>query len=208
MVVKNIILDLGGVLLNLDYDLMAKNLADLGILDVFSKQKQTGFMDDWEEGKFNEAHFLTELKKLGNLYDSDSELKIKNAWNSILLDFPRHRLELLQNLQSKYRLFLYSNTNEIHIKSFEKSLKDTHQVDGLHLFFEKVYYSNILGIRKPKPEGFLKILNENSLLAEETIFIDDSPQHIEGAKNAGITSYYLDLYSQDIHSLLKDLKLI
>ena len=208
MVVKNIILDLGGVLLNLDYDLMAKNLADLGILDVFSKQKQTGFMDDWEEGKFNQAHFLSELKKLGNLTESNAEQKINDAWNSILLDFPKERLELLQILQSKYRLFLYSNTNEIHIESFESSLQTDHQVDGLHSFFEKVYYSNVLGIRKPKTEGFLQILNENNLLAEETIFIDDSPQHIVGAKNAGITSFYLDLQTQNIHSLLTDLKLI
>jgi putative hydrolase of the HAD superfamily len=81
-------------------------------------------------------------------------------------------------------------------------------VDGLHSFFEKVYYSNVLGIRKPKTEGFLQILNENNLLAEETIFIDDSPQHIVGAKNAGITSFYLDLQTQNIHSLLTDLKLI
>ena len=208
MVVNNIILDLGGVLLNLDYDLMAKNLEDLGILDVFSKQKQTGFMDDWEEGKFNQAHFLSELKKLGNLTEPDSEQKIKEAWNSILLDFPKERLELLQTLQSKYRLFLYSNTNEIHIESFESSLQTVHQVDGLHSFFEKVYYSNVLGIRKPKTEGFLQILNENNLLAEETIFIDDSPQHIVGAKNAGITSFYLDLQTQNIHSLLRDLNLI
>ena len=208
MVVKNIILDLGGVLLNLDYDLMAKNLADLGILDVFSKQKQTGFMDDWEEGKFDENHFLSELIKLGNLTESNAEQKIKDAWNSILLDFPKERLELLQTLQSKYRLFLYSNTNEIHIESFESSLQTDHQVDGLHSFFEKVYYSNVLGIRKPKTEGFLHILNENNLLAEETIFIDDSPQHIVGAKNAGITSFYLDLQTQNIHSLLTDLKLI
>ncbi len=208
MVVKNIILDLGGVLLNLDYDLMAKNLADLGILDVFSKQKQTGFMDDWEEGKFDKNHFLSELKKLGNLTESNAEQKINDAWNSILLDFPKERLELLQILQSKYRLFLYSNTNEIHIESFESSLQTDHQVDGLHSFFEKVYYSNVLGIRKPKTEGFLQILNENNLLAEETIFIDDSPQHIVGAKNAGITSFYLDLQTQNIHSLLTDLKLI
>jgi FMN phosphatase YigB (HAD superfamily) len=208
MAVKNIILDLGGVLLNLDYDLMAKNLADLGILDVFSKQKQTGFMDDWEEGKFNQVHFLSELKKLGNLTEPDAEQKIKEAWNSILLDFPKERLELLQTLQSKYRLFLYSNTNEIHIESFESSLQTVHQLEGLHLFFEKVYYSNILGIRKPKSEGFLHILKENTLLAEETIFIDDSPQHIVGAKNAGITSFYLDLQTQNIHSLLRDLNLI
>ena len=208
MAVKNIVLDLGGVLLNLDYDLMAKNLADLGILDVFSKQKQTGFMDDWEEGKFDKNHFLSELKKLGNLTESNAEQKINDAWNSILLDFPKERLELLQTLQSKYRLFLYSNTNEIHIESFESSLQTVHQVDGLHSFFEKVYYSNVLGIRKPKTEGFLQILNENNLLAEETIFIDDSPQHIVGAKNAGITSFYLDLQTQNIHSLLTDLKLI
>ena len=208
MAVKNIVLDLGGVLLNLDYDLMAKNLADLGILDVFSKQKQTGFMDDWEEGKFDKNHFLSELKKLGNLTESNAEQKINDAWNSILLDFPKERLELLQILQSKYRLFLYSNTNEIHIESFESSLQTVHQVDGLHSFFEKVYYSNVLGIRKPKTEGFLQILNENNLLAEETIFIDDSPQHIVGAKNAGITSFYLDLQTQNIHSLLTDLKLI
>ena len=187
---------------------MSKNLADLGILDVFSKQKQTGFMDDWEEGKFNQAHFLSELKKLGNLTESNAEQKIKDAWNSILLDFPKERLELLQTLQSKYRLFLYSNTNEIHIESFESSLKSVHQVDSLHSFFEKVYYSNVLGIRKPKTEGFLHILNENNLLAEETIFIDDSPQHIVGAKNAGITSFYLDLQTQNIHSLFRDLNLI
>lgn len=206
--VKNIILDLGGVLLNLDYDLMANNLAKLGILDVFSKQKQTGFMDDWEEGKFNAQHFLSELKLLGNVEHPNAEDEIKNAWNSILLDFPKQRIDLLKDLNKNYRLFLYSNTNEIHIESFENSLKIYHNVEGLHPFFEKVYYSNILGIRKPKPEGFLHILKENNLNPNETIFIDDSPQHIVGAEKAGIQSYYLDLNNHDIHSLLKQINLI
>ena len=125
----------------------------------------------------------------------------------MLLDFPKERLDLLQKLKSKYRLFLLSNTNEIHITEFEKSLHKTHGYKNLESFFEKVYYSCRVKMRKPNIDIFELVLHENDLNAEETLFIDDSPQHIEGALKTGIKAVLLNK-NEEVESLLNDRGLI
>jgi putative hydrolase of the HAD superfamily len=117
-------------------------------------------------------------------------------------------LILLKKLSKNYRLFLFSNTNSIHIKEVFKTLKKAHGIENLNSYFEKVYLSNELGVRKPKAEGFKRILHENELLPFETLFIDDSKQHIVGARKAGIHSEWLNLEKEDIHGMVSRLSLI
>lgn len=203
---KNIILDLGGVLINLDYNKTNEELAKLGLANGFTKAKQIDLFDRLEEGRISNYDFLNEFNKLANA-NHNHEL-ITKAWNAILLDLPKERLDLVNQLNDNYRVFLFSNTNAIHIDAVYARLKKDHGISNLDNYFEKVYLSNELGIRKPKPEGFKHILSKHSLNAEETLFIDDSPQHIVGAKAAGIHAEWLDLEKEDIHQMVQRLSLI
>ncbi len=204
--IKNIILDLGGVLINLDYDKLSERLGLLGLSNTFSKARQIEIFDKLEEGKISQKDFFNEFNRLSEAnYDNQTIIK---AWNSILLDFPKERLELMELLVKKYRLFLFSNTNSIHIKAVYDILIRDYGIKNLDHYFEKIYLSHELGIRKPKIEGFKHIIGSNQLKADETLFIDDSPQHIEGAKKAGLNAQWLDLEKEDIAKLINRLSLI
>ena len=204
--IKNIILDLGGVLINLDYDKLNKSLSSLGLSNAFSKAKQIELFDKLEEGKISDENFLREFNELAKA--NHNHQTIINAWNSILLDFPQERLHLLRLLAEKYRMFLFSNTNSIHINEVYNILKRDCGVNDLNQYFERIYLSNELGLRKPKSEGFKFILEDNQLKANETLFIDDSPQHVEGAKKVGLNAKWLDLEKEDITILINRLSLI
>ena len=189
---KNIIFDLGGVILNIDYNLTANAFKKLGIEnynDLYTQFNQISLFDDLEIGKISPNFFRTKIKELCKINISDTE--IDNAWNAMLLDFPKERLDLLNKLKNKYRLFLLSNTNEIHLIDYQNQLQEKFNINNLGEFFEKEYYSHIVGLRKPNKEIFEMVLNENKLNASETLFIDDSIQHIEGAKLVGINTYHL-----------------
>ncbi len=204
--IKNIILDLGGVLINLDYGKLNKSLSSLGLSNAFSKAKQIELFDKLEEGKISDENFLREFNELAKA--NHNHQTIINAWNSILLDFPQERLHLLRLLAEKYRMFLFSNTNSIHINEVYNILKRDCGVNDLNQYFERIYLSNELGLRKPKSEGFKFILEDNQLNANETLFIDDSPQHVEGAKKVGLNAKWLDLEKEDITILINRLSLI
>jgi FMN phosphatase YigB (HAD superfamily) len=109
----------------------------------------------------------------------------------MLLDLPAERLALLRSLRASKRLFLLSNTNVIHVEAFEHEARSAHGVSGLADFFEAAYYSCDVGMRKPEGRIFRMVLESNGLDPSETIFIDDSPQHIEGARLAGLNAYHL-----------------
>ena len=204
--IKNIILDLGGVLINLDFQKLNESLKKLGLENAFSKTEQIDLFDKLEEGRISEDFFLTEFKNLTTKKHSNKE--IIDAWNSILLDFPIERIELLEYLGKKYRLFLFSNTNSMHIKEVYNILNRSYGIKNLNPYFEKIYLSNELGIRKPKVEGFKQIINYHDLKLDETLFIDDSPQHVSGAKDAGLRAELLDVEKENINNLVKRLSLI
>ncbi|MFL5753231.1 MAG: HAD family hydrolase [Bacteroidia bacterium] len=190
--IKNIIFDLGGVILHIDYLLTEKAFKALGCVyfeEKYSQAKQLPLFDDLEKGKISEKYFIDELKKMLAVDAADTD--IINAWNAMLIDLPASRLELLMELKKKYRTFLLSNTNEIHIKGFEKIIYEQHGIHGLEDYFDKVYYSCRVNMRKPDAEIFELVLNENGLKAEETLFIDDSIQHVEGALRVGMQAKLL-----------------
>jgi glucose-1-phosphatase len=204
--IKNIILDLGGVLINLDYHKTNDKLGKLGVPNGFTKAKQITIFDDLEEGKISDISFYEAINKLAG--SNHSPQLIIDAWNAILLDFPKKRLDLVQQLNEHYRVFLFSNTNAIHFREVHKNLQEVHGIPNLEAHFEKVYLSHELGIRKPKLEGFQHILDMHQLNPTETLFVDDSPQHIQGALKVGIKAEWLNLEKEDIHGLLNRLKLI
>ena len=190
--IQNIIFDLGGVLLDIDYQKTETAFEKLGFPDfkqAFSQLRQNAFFDDWETGALSADEWFSGIKSHVPYALTDDQ--ITDAWNDMLLDFPIARLRLLQQLRSRYNLFLLSNTNEIHERAFNKLLQEQTGFPSLAVLFDKVYYSHRIGLRKPNPEPFRLILTENHLKAEETLFIDDSPQHIEAAKALGIQTIHL-----------------
>ncbi|CAN5223877.1 HAD family phosphatase [soil metagenome] len=202
--IHNIIFDLGGVILNLDAEATRKSFEDLGMRDFvnqYSFAKQSGIFDSFDRGEIAEQEFRNHLKKY--LPENTSDESVDKAWNAMLLDLPENRLQLLILLRKKYRLFLLSNTNEIHIKAFSADLEKTFGFSDFTGYFEKVYYSCRIGKRKPDIETFQFVLDENKLKAEETLFIDDSPQHISGAEKLLLKTYLLKP-GEDIVSVFKN----
>ncbi len=181
--VKNIIFDLGGVILNIEYQLTIDEFKKLGIdnfEDIFSQYKQSVLSDNFEIGRISELEFHEGIKKISGVDFTFQESK--NAWNALLLDLPKARIHLLKKLAQNYRLFLFSNTNETHYNQFVSQVSD--DFDSI---FEKTYYSHLFGKRKPNKDAFQTILKENNLQASETLFVDDSIQHIKSAESLGIS---------------------
>jgi FMN phosphatase YigB (HAD superfamily) len=185
--IKNIIFDLGGVLLNLDYQLTKNEFIKLGVKDYdnhFTQAEQIDLFDLYETGKISEIYFHKEIKLLTGISAPTEE--IIYAWNAMLLDFPPERKLLLLNLKKHFSISLLSNTNETHIKAFNQIIKKDINEESLKSLFNTAYYSNEIGYRKPDAEAFKFVLEQNNYVAEETLFLDDSIQHVEGAKRCGI----------------------
>ena len=116
---------------------------------------------------------------------------IKNAWNALLIDFRIPSIEWLKQIKNKYRIFLFSNTNQIHHDAFMEIYRNQTGDADFDGYFEKAYYSQHIGMRKPNPEPFLYILKEQNLLAAETLFIDDTIKNIETAQSLGLQTVHL-----------------
>ena len=197
--IKSIIFDLGAVLLNISYQKTIEEFDKLGIKNsstFYSKKLQTNIFNLLETGEISESDFIKEIQKHCT---ESTNTQILYAWNAMLLDLPLHRVELLKQLKKDFNLYLLSNTNSIHITEFENKI-GSKQYKEVYQLFDKVYYSHKIGHRKPNAEAFQLIIEENNLIAEEILFIDDSPQHIEGAKKLGIKTYHL-LDDEDVITL-------
>lgn len=187
--IKNIIFDLGGVIINLDTAATIKAFVDLGINDfenIYSQLSQTNLFDQFDKGLITENYFFNSIK---NQFDLKRPLHdLEKAWNAMLLDFPKQRLDNLKKYKESHRTFLLSNTNETHIREFHKTLQQNYGMRDLDQFFEKVYFSCRVNMRKPDKEIFELVLKQNHLDPAETLFIDDTIHHVEGAKRVGIHS--------------------
>ena len=190
--VKNILFDLGGVLFHIDYQRTIDAFKNLGINDFekhFTQHQQDDLFDAFETGKINQKFFV---KTLQDSLPACSYKEIVDAWNAMLITLPHEYLKFLDGLSKKYRLFLLSNANKIHIQFVNTFLKEHYNIPSINQFFEKAYYSHEIGMRKPHKYTFKWVLKDANILAEETLFIEDTTQHIEGAKQAGLKTYQLE----------------
>jgi FMN phosphatase YigB (HAD superfamily) len=195
--IKNIIFDFGDIFINLDKPAVFKALANVGYTEI--TPEMDAIFKTYETGLMTSDDFIS---KLHNIFPKATPLEIKNAWNSILLDFPENRLAFLEQLASekKYRLFLLSNTNEIHI---DYAIKDM-GVDRFNRFkacFEKFYLSHEINLRKPNKDIYEFVLTENNLHAEETFFVDDTKENTDSSTALGIKSWNLLVGKEDITQL-------
>ncbi|MCF8369252.1 MAG: HAD family phosphatase [Bacteroidales bacterium] len=189
--IKNIILDFGGVILNIDHKKVELAFKEIGIDDfdtMYGQALQSNLFQNFEKGNITDAQFRESLRKFIQLEISDE--KLDNTWNTIILDYPPERIRLLKSLTKKYRLFLLSNTNIIHYNYYIPKFNNQFGFD-FNSLFEKTYWSFKMGLRKPDPSPYELILNENNLMPEETLFIDDSLQNIEAAEGLNIMAFHL-----------------
>lgn len=198
----NIIFDLGGVIINLSYQATIDKFSHICGKDMakaYSQKAQVSVFDDLEVGKIDELAFYDGLRNYFDIQASNEALA--EAWNAMLLDIPKGRIKLLQELKNAgKRLFLLSNTNAIHKPIFEKILQEATGMPNLEPLFEKTYYSHIVGDRKPHKSIFEHVLADSQLDPSETLFIEDSIQHIEGARKVGIHAFHL-LPPQDVREI-------
>lgn len=199
--VKNIIFDLGGVLLNLSYKNTENAFVALGIKQfnsIYSQAEQINLFDRFDKGEITAENFSEELRKVCAVPLTNEQ--INSAWNAMLLDFPESRINMLKSIKMHYRTFLLSNTNIIHMNYIYNYLNQSFRMKSFDSLFERVYLSYLIGMRKPDSSIFEKVLNENGLSAGETLFIDDSIQHINGAKKMGIITKHLT--NEDVCSFI------
>ena len=195
--IKNIIFDLGNVIINIDSERTVNAMKEMGF-DNFEESytllRQSDLFDFLERGLITPEKFHIDLQAHFNNHVSAT--KIDDAWNAMLLDFPKKRIKLLQNLKSKYRLFLLSNTNIIHYHKYNQDLKNQYGIE-LKSLFEKVYYSFDMGMRKPDLEVFKYVIKDSNLKPIETLFVDDSAENIESANKLGLKTLFIDVSKGD-----------
>lgn len=190
--VKNIVFDLGGVILNIDYNKPAKAFKELGVNDfsnLYSKAAQDNIFNKLETGMITQQVFFDEIRNITNLVLSNE--KIEHAWNTIILDFPVERIKLLESLKNNYRTFLLSNTNIIHYHYYNDLFNKQYGYNKLDDIFEKAYYSHEVGLRKPGKEIYEYVLEDSKLNPKETLFFDDSVPNIESAGELGIKTFLI-----------------
>ena len=206
---KNIILDYGNVIFMIDFMKVREAFINLGIKNVddfFGHHGQDSLFDSFDKGNITISEFRNGVReKAGNNDLSDEE--IDQAWNALLIGVPEGKHEILEALHQHYRTFLLSNNNELHYAFCMNHIYEKYGVSNNDEFFEKTYYSHMEGLRKPGKEIFERVLNENNLLPEETLFIDDSPQHLKAADELGI-NIVLCTKERPLESIVKDLNLL
>lgn len=201
---KNIIFDLGGVLLQLDMERTKVAFQALAggkkeFENLSERLNNQRVFEDFEVNKIDEKTFVETFKQ--HATHTLSTNQIETAWNAMLLHFPLQSLKLLEELKAKgFRIFLLSNTNSIHLRAFRENLLAEHGIHNFDAFFEKAYYSHLIELRKPHAEAFQFILDDANLLAKETLFIDDNAPNLVGARQVGMHTLWhqpnADIYTQ------------
>jgi putative hydrolase of the HAD superfamily len=195
--IKNLILDFGDIFINLDKPATAKAMERFGFTEITAELDS--LFKDYEKGLVTSDYFL---KTTQGFFPRATKTDLTNAWNAILLDFPDYRLAFIEELalSKKFKLFLLSNTNDIHIKCV-KAQMGAQKYERFKNCFDAFYLSYEMKMRKPDPEIFEFVLCANSLMAEETLFVDDTKENTDAASLFGIQTWNLVPGKEDILSL-------
>jgi putative hydrolase of the HAD superfamily len=190
--IKNIIFDLGGVFVEINYYDTEKSFVDLGVADfhdIFNQHKASPLFEKLETGNISEDEFYRAFKEKIKIELTNQQ--IKTAWNAMLGKFYVEHLDWLKDIKNRYKIYLLSNTNVIHYDAVMQIYKEQFGREDFNENFRTAYYSHELKIRKPLPESFKAVVEKEKLLPEETLFIDDTFKNIEGAKQIGLNTIHL-----------------
>ena len=190
----NIIFDLGGVIVNLDYGLTIQAFSELAGYDItqqYSQQRQADIFSRFEVGDITTAEFRQGLMQLLKFEASDDA--IDQAWSALILDFPPERVELVRQLSQQKRIFLLSNINELHLETSDRKFTEAMGTDigTLADQFERAYYSHLVCDRKPNPSIFQRVIDENDLDPAKTLFLDDTAHNLVGAQQVGLHTIHV-----------------
>jgi putative hydrolase of the HAD superfamily len=202
--IKNIIFDFGGVIINIDFWVSINAFIKLGaenFQEVYSQSQQSGLFDELDKGTISKEVFCKGIAQY--LPPNVTEKQIIDAWNAILIGIPEHRIWILESIRKNYRTFLLSNTNAIHYPEYTKELQEKYGYNDLSELFEKVYLSFEMNLRKPDKAIFQKVISDNGLLPEETLFIDDSEQNLPPAAELGMKTLLLEK-NQDVSTVFNN----
>lgn len=191
--IQNIIFDLGGVILDVDYNLTRIAFEKLGVThfdEMYSQTTADQLFQKLETGDISEKDFHEELNRCTGLHLSAKE--INQAWNAMLLTFREDSLRFLDEISPRYQLFLLSNTNHIHLKALQKIFHERKRNKSFEEYFTTAFYSCDIGLRKPDAACYQWVLKTLSIDPHHTLFIDDSIKNTEAAKNEGIQTILLE----------------
>ena len=190
--IKNIIFDLGGVILDIDENIVYKELEKLGInvSELAHSKEFIELISKFDTGIYTAPTFRKKAKALLGL-EKMTDQKFDSIWNAMLLDIPRERIEAIEQVKKHYKIFLMSNTNEIHYDLYVRDLQLRFGYKEFDALFDKSYFSFDIHLEKPDPRFFEMILDHEGLVPEETIFIDDTEANIKVAKKLGIRTYHI-----------------
>ncbi len=185
---QNIIFDLGNVIVDID------EASTFRALSAYLNEPATGrvprslitVIHAYEQGMIQTSEFLNEVRM--QLPPELSEDQLIRAWNAMLLDIPRDRLRLIEQLRANYGVYILSNTNELHLDWVNRFLNQNYQIDSFDDLVDYALYSHHAYSRKPKPEIYRELLDRANISAESALFFDDKPENIEAAKAAGIAA--------------------
>ena len=183
MKIRNIIFDLGGVIIDIDPRQSLEAFAKHSNALADSAFRNELFFE-FETGRIDAAAFRRKVKEAWKVDISD--VLIDECMNIMLGEIPQERLDLLKKIKQKYNSILISNTNSIHYDSICVYLTEKFNINSFDDFFHKTYYSHIVGLRKPDPKIFELALKENNFLPEETLYLDDTGEHLKSARSLGI----------------------
>jgi FMN phosphatase YigB (HAD superfamily) len=203
--IKNVIFDYGNVIFEIDFKKAQDALQQLGIQDIenfFAHKGHNSLFDDFETATITPDQFREGIRLAAKNNDLTNQ-EIDAAWNSLLIGVAPTIHDVLLKVKEKYRTFLLSNSNEIHYDYIVDYLKKEHALEAIDNLFEKAYFSQHMYLRKPHVEIFNQVIKENNLKPEETLFIDDSPQHLEGAKKAGLHTLLMTENPKNLEAFLK-----
>jgi len=183
--IKNVIFDFGGVLIDIDYDKTEDWFRHLFGSSVVQSDQFRSILEDYEIGAFSEGSFLHRLQRLSTAVISERQLV--DAWNAMIGDMPAVRLDLLRSLASDYDVYLLSNTNLTHLQYVYRYLDKTYGISDFgEEFFKKAYFSHEIHLRKPNVDIYNYVIGDASIDPSESLFIDDLADNISGAKEAGL----------------------
>ncbi len=191
---KNIVFDLGNVVIDIDLKITIERFCELGFtgaIDFAGKYQQSGIFHDFEEGKISKREFLDGIRAQINKNVSDSD--IIDAWNALLGDYSKDRINAILKLKETHQVFLLSNTNALHVESIMNKVPIVGSLDKL---FHKTYYSHEMHMSKPNENIFEEVLKDAGIKAEETLFLDDGPANVEAARRLGIESWLIEYPDQ------------
>lgn len=185
---KAILFDLGGVLIDIDYQATERAFINLGVQDFaarYTQFAQEDLFDLFETGQISPQHFINKLLPITTPGTSPNQ--VYAAWNEMLGYFPPEKIQFIIELAKELPIFMLSNTNAIHWEVVIQRWKKSSEIP-LHEVFDQIFLSHEIKRRKPHPSTFEWVLEQMNMSADEVLFIDDSPQHVEGANKAGLNA--------------------